>query len=95
MNYRVIWIPRAVLLLNTLWLAAPAAEQAAMTAAALTIDHKLAAHPHTTGRLLFDTVYEYDLPPLGVEFEVIDADKTVFILTCWDTATGRPAVTGN
>jgi hypothetical protein len=44
---------------------------------------------------VFDTVSEYIQPPLGVEFEVIDADKTVFVLTCWDIATGRPAVTGN
>ncbi len=94
MNYRVIWIPRAVLLLNTLWLAAPASERAAMTAA-LTIDHNLAAASHATGRHIFDTLYEYDYPPLGVEFEVIDADQQVLVLTCWHTATGRPRVTGN
>ena len=95
MNYRVIWIPRAVLLLNTLWLAAPAAERTATTAAALTIDHNLATDPHAIGRHIFDTLYEYDYPPLGVEFEVIDADRQVLVLTCWSTATGRPTVTGN
>jgi hypothetical protein len=40
-------------------------------------------------------VYEYPRSPRGVEFEVIDADRRVFVLTAWDTATGRPAATGN
>ena len=61
----------------------------------LAIDHNLATDPHLIGRHIFDTLYEYDYPPLGVEFEVIDADRQVLVLTCWSTATGRPAVTGN
>ncbi len=92
MNYRVIWTPLAVVQLNTLWLAASI--RGPMTAARA-IDPELAARPHTAGAPLFDTVYEYIRPPLGVEFEVIAADQQVRVLTCWSTATGRPAVTGN
>ena len=93
MNYQIIWMPRALQELAAIWLAT--ANRNAVTAASNAIDLELAARPHTTGRLLFDTVYEYDLPPLGVEFEVIDADRQVLVLTCWSTATGRPTVTGN
>ncbi len=86
-------MPLAVAQLDALWLAA--SNRGPITTAALAIDRELAANPHTTGTPVFDTVSEYIQPPLGVEFEVIDADKTVFVLTCWDIATGRPAVTGN
>jgi hypothetical protein len=47
------------------------------------------------GRVAFDTVREYSYPPLAVEFEVIHADMRVWVLAVWDTATGRPATTGN
>lgn len=66
-----------------------------MSAAALMIEHYLATGPHTIGRHIFDALYEYDYPPLGVEFEVVDADQQVLVLTCWSTLTGRPPVTGN
>jgi hypothetical protein len=67
----------------------------AVTAASNAIDLVLAASPHTPGVVVFDTVYEYTRPPLGVDYEVIDADRRVFVLDCWDTATGRPPPTGN
>lgn len=44
---------------------------------------------------MFDTVYECTHPPLGAEYEVIDADCRVFVLNVWDSAQGRPAATGN
>lgn len=93
MNFRVIWTPQAVLQLNRIWLAA--SNRSPTTAAALAIDYALGGNPHAVGQHLFDTLYQYDRPPLAVEFEVIDAEQQVLVLTCWSTATGRPAVTGN
>jgi hypothetical protein len=45
--------------------------------------------------LLFDTVREYEEPPLTVEFEVDDAKRCVYVLKVWETAAGRPMTTGN
>ena len=55
----------------------------------------LASSPNTVGVPVFDTVREHQHPPLGVEFEVIDANRRVFVLTCWDTLSGRSTPTGN
>jgi hypothetical protein len=79
-KFQVVWTPRATDLLADIWLAAHA------------IDQTLA---DDVGRIVFDTVREYNQPPLGIEFEVIIADARVFVLTVWDLATGRPNSTGN
>jgi hypothetical protein len=86
-------MPRAIGQLAAIWTAA--ADRNAITAAVHVIDQTLAVDPDTVGRIVFDTVREYNRPPLGVEFEVIDADMRVWVLTVWDTATGRPVATGN
>ena len=64
----------------------------AVTAASHAIDLALAASPHTAGTLVFDTVYECTRLPLAVEYEVIDADRRVFVLTVWDVARGAKAM---
>jgi hypothetical protein len=92
-NFMVEWRPDAQQDLAAIWLAAP--DRNAITAAAHAIDQTLAVDPDTVGRAVFDTVRQYNHPPLAVEFEVIHADMRVWVLTVWDTATGRPAVTGN
>jgi hypothetical protein len=86
-------MPRAIGQLAAIWTAA--ADRNAVTAAVHVIDQTLAVDPDTVGRIVFDTVREYNHPPLGVEFEVIHADMRVWVLTVWNTATGRPAATGN
>jgi hypothetical protein len=92
-NYSVEWSAIAVQQLAALWNGAT--NRNAVTAASHAIDVTLAASPHTAGVLIFDTLYEYTHPPLGVEYEVIDAECRVFVLTVWDTTRGRPAPTGN
>jgi hypothetical protein len=92
-NFQVVWIPDALQDLAAIWMAA--SNRNAVTRAAQAIDLALAASPHTIGKLVFDTVYEYNHPPLGVEFEVIDDDMRVFVLAVWDTNLGRPAPAGN
>lgn len=93
MNYTVTWTPTAIGQLARLWLAS--ANRNALNAAANAIDRVLAISPNTTGVVVFDTVREHTIPPLGFEFEVIDASRDVLVLTVWDSATGRPRPTGN
>ena len=93
MRYTVVWLPAAVQALAAVWLAAP--DRNAVTRAVAAVDRVLAASPNAAGVVVFDTVREYTLPPLAVEFEVIDADRRVVVLDCWDAAAGRPAPTGN
>ena len=89
----VDWRPDALQDLAAIWLAA--ADRNAITAAVHAIDQTLAVDPDTVGRSVFETVRQYNHPPLGVEFEVIHADMRVWVLTVWDLATGQPAATGN
>ena len=89
----VDWRPAAEQELAAIWLAS--ANRAAVTDASHAIDQSLAIDADTVGRVVFDTVREYTYAPLGVEFEVIAADCRVFVLTVWDTATGRPTLAGN
>lgn len=93
MNYQVVWSVMAEQLLADLWLAAN--DRSAVAAASHHIDQILATSPNTTGVPDFDTVRVYRRDPLGVEFEVIDADLRVFVLSVWDVNRGRPAPTGN
>jgi hypothetical protein len=92
-NYSVIWSTTALQQLAAIWLAAT--NRNAVTASIPAIDLTLSTSPHTTGVVVFDTVYEWTYPPLGVEFEVIDADCRVVVLSVWDTTRGRPAAIGN
>ena len=93
MNFQVDWMPQAVTQLADLWLAAT--DRNAVTAAAHVVDQTLAVDADAVGRAVFDTVREYAYPPLGVEFEVIVADARVWVLTVWNSATGRPTASGN
>ncbi len=93
MNYQVEWGPEALQALAHIW--TTATNRSAVAAASHAIDVTLAANPHATGVVVFDTVREYSHPLLGVEFEVIDADRRVWVLTVWDATTGRPTITGN
>jgi hypothetical protein len=93
MNWAVIWMPPTEQQLAAAWLAAP--DRNAVTRAADDIDLVLETFPTTAGEPLFDTVYEYEQPPLTVEYEIDDANHTVYVLNVWNTAGGRPNVTGN
>jgi hypothetical protein len=92
-NYSVAWSDIALAALAAVWNAS--SNRNAVTRAADRIERAIAADPHGAGVPTFDTVYELALPPLAVEYEVVDADCRAFILTCWDPAVGRPNLTGN
>jgi plasmid stabilization system protein ParE len=88
MRYTVLWTPAAQQDLASVWL--NAADRAAVTAAASIIDQLLAQNPDQQGDVCFDTVRTLVVSPIGVDFEVIDADRIVYVLTVWDEASGRP-----
>ena len=58
---------------------------AALKLAASRIDHMLATDPENAGQIRFDTVRTLVVPPLGVEFEVVDQDRLVWVLGAWDS----------
>jgi plasmid stabilization system protein ParE len=86
MSFTVSWTPAAQQDLAAVWMAA--ADRNAVTSAAHTVDALLAVSPETRGNLRFDTVRTLTVPPLGVDFEVVEPDRIVYVLTAWDTTKG-------
>jgi hypothetical protein len=81
MNYTVVWTPTAEQDLAQLWIDAD--DRDALTSAANTIDVILRQDAHLRGEPLFDTVRTLYVPPLGVDFEVVEADRIVYVLSAW------------
>jgi plasmid stabilization system protein ParE len=88
MRYTVHWTPAAERDLADVWL--NAADRNAVTSASHVIDLLLAQDPDQQGEVCFDTVRTLVVSPLGVDFEVIEDDRIVYVLTVWDEARGRP-----
>jgi hypothetical protein len=57
-----------------------------VASAADTIDRLLARDPESVGELRFDTVRTLAIPPLGVDYEVIDQDRIIYVLSVWNSA---------
>ena len=93
MNFAVIWAPAAEAELADVVLDDP--DPVAVTEAALLIEAALAENPSEVGDDLFDTVRVVAYGPLAVEFEVIESDSEVVVLSAWPTALGPPAARGN
>lgn len=82
MSYIVHWTDAALDELAVVWLAA--ADQNAVTAASHQLELEIVANP--TGRGLFrasSANYTAVDLPLGIEYDVIEDDKTVRILRVW------------
>jgi hypothetical protein len=88
MTYNVVWTHPAEQELAALWMGAP--DRNAVTSASREIDRLLTTDPDQRGEVCFDTVRTLNVPPLGVDFEVIEADRIVYVLTVWDLAMGKP-----
>jgi len=82
MMYTVLWTPAAEQELAALWLAA--GDRGAVTSAANSIDQLLKQDPEVRGILCFDTVRTLVVPPLGADFEIVDADRVVYVLSVWE-----------
>jgi len=78
----VIWTPAAEQNLATVWM--DAHDRNAVTSAASIVDQLLAQEPETQGEVRFDTIRSFAVPPLGVDFEIVEADRMVYVLSAWD-----------
>jgi hypothetical protein len=77
MRFTVSWTPTAEQDLATVWMDAD--DRNAVTSSADTIDRLLAVDPESRGEARFDTVRTLSIPPLGVDFEVIEPDRIVYV----------------
>jgi hypothetical protein len=72
--------------LARVWL--DATDRNAVSSAAATIDRLLSRDPESRGEVRFDTVRTLSVPPLGVDFEVIEPDRMVYVLIVWSSLSG-------
>jgi hypothetical protein len=80
-RYTVVWTTAGEQDLAALWLTAP--DRAAVSSAANTIDALLANDPDQRGESRYDTVRILFVPPLGVDFDVQEPDRIVYVLSAW------------
>lgn len=83
MKYRVAWTASAQEHLASIWLASR--ERSPVTSAAARIDDDLREDPHTKGESRSGSVRILINRPLGVQYEVIEEDRTVYVLSVWTT----------
>jgi hypothetical protein len=81
MRYTVVWGRAAERELARLWTAS--ADRRAVTLAADAIDRLLREDPHRRGESRQDTTRVLLVPPLGVDFEVLAADRMVHVMAVW------------
>ena len=84
MRFTVIWTAPAEQNLAAVWMAA--LDRNAVTSAANIVDQLLAEDPETRGEARFDTVRSFVLVPLGLDFEVVELDRIVYVLSVWHAA---------
>ena len=83
MRLTVIWTPVAEKRLTEIWLAA--LDRGDVTAAAARLDELLRNDANSRGESRSGDVRVMFEPPLGIDFEVIQADRIVYVLTVWRT----------
>ncbi len=81
MKYTVIWRATAEEELADLWLKAE--DRNAMAEMADRMDNLLRRDAHELGESRSEGVRILVIPPLGVEFEVQEADRMVYVLSIW------------
>jgi plasmid stabilization system protein ParE len=85
MRYTVIWTDPAEQNLAAIWMAA--LDRSEVTSAANIVDQLLAEDAETRGEIRFDTVRSLVILPVGVDFEVVELDRIVYVLSVWHVAT--------
>jgi hypothetical protein len=83
MKFRVAWTASAQDHLTRVWLASE--KRQSVTSAAARIDAELRDDPETKGESRRPGVRVVIARPLGVEFEVMPEDRTVYVLSVWTT----------
>lgn len=83
MRFTVVWTPAAEQDLAAMWI--NAGDRNAVSLAANGIERLLRHNPNAVGETYFDTVRTVAIPPLGVDYEVSDEDRLVYVLSVWKT----------
>jgi mRNA-degrading endonuclease RelE of RelBE toxin-antitoxin system len=86
MNYTVLWTPSAERDLTELWLRAT--DRGAVRSAADTLDSLLRIDPHLRGESRYESVRIVHADPLGVDIDVDEGNRTVWVLRVWRYARG-------
>jgi len=87
MRYTVLWTHTAEQDLAAIWM--DARDRNSVTSAASSLDALLREQADTQGESRYGNVRIMFAPPLGVEFEVLEEDRTVYVLAVWAFQTGR------
>jgi len=82
-KYRVAWTPSAQEHLASVWLSSP--DRQAVTSAAAAIDADLVKDPQSQGESRSGGVRILIRRPLGVLYEVVEEDGTVYVFAAWTT----------
>jgi hypothetical protein len=84
MKFTVTWTSRAEADLAQLW--NESKDQTAIARAADTIDRILQFNPQKKGDGNYDAIRTLVVDPLGVDFEVVEDDLLVYVLSVWDAS---------
>lgn len=83
-TYAVVWTPQAEDELAAIWVAA--ADRQAVTDATHRLEQQLAQNPLGTGESRDSSVHRVKMvPPIGIDFDVIEDDKRVLVQAVWAT----------
>ncbi len=88
-KYTVLWTPTAEQELAAIWMDAP--DRGAVTSAASSIDALLAENADRQGESRHGNVRIMFAAPLGIEFDLLEEDRMVYVLAVWPFDTGRPS----
>lgn len=83
MRYRIAWTASAQGHLARVWLASE--DRQAVTSAAAMLDAELRDDPETKGESRRPGVRILICRPMAIEYEVIEDDRTVYVLSAWTT----------
>jgi plasmid stabilization system protein ParE len=81
MTYTVVWTPTAERDLAEMWL--NAVDRNAVASAANTIDVVLRDDPLSQGESRIESTRIMFVRPLGIDFDVVRDDRTVYVLAVW------------
>ena len=81
MKYTVLWTPAAEEHLAAIWIDAP--NRNAVTEAVNSMDSSLRNNPASQGESRHGSLRITFWPPLGVNFEVVQEDRTVYVVAVW------------
>ncbi|HEX7377197.1 MAG TPA: type II toxin-antitoxin system RelE/ParE family toxin [Pirellulales bacterium] len=81
MKFTVVWTPAAERDLAAIWI--HSGDRNMVSSAANRIDRALRDNANRIGEIIFDSVRTMFVDPLGVDFDVSELDRLVYVLSVW------------